>query len=116
MPHRRTSDAGYATAEAAVVLPSLVLVLLLAVGIVLAVGAELRCVDASREAVRQAARGETDATARAAGLALAPPGSTVTVRHHDGWVEVTVRTRLQPWHLMPALTVGAFARGEEEAR
>jgi len=114
MLHRRTADDGFATAEAALVLPSLVLVLLLAVAVVAAIGADLKCVDASREAARQAARGESDATARRAALSLAPPGSTVVLHHHDGWVEVTVRTRLHPWNLMPALTLGASARAEDE--
>ena len=49
------------TAETAVVLPVLLLVLLCAVAAVTVVGAQLRCVDAAREGARAAARGETDA-------------------------------------------------------
>lgn len=115
-PARRSGDCGFVTAEAAVVLPSLVLVLLLAVGVVVAAGAELSCVDAAREAARQASRGESDATVRGAALALAPPGATVGLQHHDGWVEVRVQARLRPWRLLPAVTLAATARAEDEAR
>ena len=46
------------TAETAVVLPVLLLVLAGAVAAVVVVGAQLRCVDAAREGARAAARGE----------------------------------------------------------
>ena len=60
--HRRDADreAGMVTAETAVVLPVLLLVLVCAVAAVTVVGAQLRCVDAAREGARAAARGETD--------------------------------------------------------
>lgn len=114
--HRRTGERGFATAEAAIVLPSLVLVALLAVALVAAAGNELKCVDAAREAARQAARGESDVAARAAARSLAPRGATVRLSHHDGWVDVRVEARLRPWHLMPALTLHAAARAEDEQR
>ena len=47
------------TAETAVVLPVLLLVLAGAVAAVVVVGAQLRCVDAAREGARAAARGES---------------------------------------------------------
>ena len=53
------------TAETAVVLPVLLLVLAGAVAAVTVVGAQLRCVDAAREGARAAARGEDVATVRA---------------------------------------------------
>jgi hypothetical protein len=111
---RRTDDRGYATAEAAIVLPSLVLVTLLLVALVAAVGSELKCVDAAREAARQAARGETDATARAAAVSLAPAGAEVDLDHHQGWVDVHVVAHLKPWSLMPGVTLRASAHAEEE--
>src|SRR5688500_20233283 len=52
-------DAGMVTAETAVVLPVLLLVLAGAVAAVTVVGAQLRCVDAAREGARAAARGES---------------------------------------------------------
>ena len=52
------------TAEAAVALPVLVLVLAGAMAAVAVLGAQLRCVDAAREGVLAAARGESDATVR----------------------------------------------------
>jgi hypothetical protein len=50
------------TAETAVVLPVLLLVLAAAVAAVTVVGAQLRCIDAAREGARAAARGEPHAT------------------------------------------------------
>ena len=61
----RRRDAGMVTAETAVVLPVLLLVLAGAVAAVTVVGAQLRCVDAAREGARAAARGEDVATVRA---------------------------------------------------
>ena len=65
------------TAETAVVLPVLLLVLAGAVAAVVVVGAQLRCVDAAREGARAAARG--DATRRGgAAVARRRPRRRVT--------------------------------------
>jgi hypothetical protein len=76
---RWRSEAGLVTAETAVVLPVLLLVLAGAVAAVTVVGAQLRCVDATREGARAAARGEDVATVRALVLRAAPEGMTVSV-------------------------------------
>jgi Flp pilus assembly protein TadG len=55
---RLRDERGMVTAETAVVLPVLLLVLAGAVAAVTVVGAQMRCVDAAREAARAAARGE----------------------------------------------------------
>lgn len=89
---------GYATAEAAVALPALLVVLSLAVGAVVTVGAQLRCVDAARAAARLLARGETDGAARRAGEALAPGGSELVVSADATLVRVRV-TAPAPWAL-----------------
>jgi Flp pilus assembly protein TadG len=78
------------TAETAVVLPVLLLVLAGAVAAVTVVGAQLRCVDAAREGARAAARGEeiaavTDLVGRAA-----PDGATTEVDVGSLMVRVTV--------------------------
>ena len=57
-------DDGMVTAETAVVLPVLLLVLAGAVAAVVVVGAHLRVVDAAREGTRAAARGEDVAAVR----------------------------------------------------
>jgi Flp pilus assembly protein TadG len=79
------ADAGYVTAETAMVLP--VLALLLAVGLWAAAvaGAQVRCVDAVRDAARAAARGESHTTATAVAAAAAPDGAQVALRHRAAW-------------------------------
>jgi Flp pilus assembly protein TadG len=89
-------DRGAATAELAVALPSLVVVLLLALHVQLAVSAHLRCTDAAGAAARAAARGETDAVVVAAATAVAPDGAQVEVGRADGLVRVAVSAQVRP--------------------
>ncbi len=85
------------TAEAALVLPVLVLVLAGAVAVLTVVGAQLRCVDAAREGARAAARGEAAADVVAAVERGAPDGAAVaTAPGQDGLVTVTVRAPVRP--------------------
>jgi Flp pilus assembly protein TadG len=116
--HRReqpsTRDEGFATAEAAVVLPALVLVLVLAIGVVVSVGAQLRCVDAARVGARAAARGDSDAAIRSATAAVAPRGAVVTVRRAGTTVQVVVRARVLGTGVLPAVPVDASATAERE--
>lgn len=109
-------ERGYVTAEAAVVLPALVAVLSMTVGVVGALGAQLRCVDAARGAARAAARGESDAYVRAAALRAAPRGATVVIRRSGEQVEVVVRARLVTSRLLPAVDVSSTATAELERR
>ena len=74
-----TDDTGMVTAETAVALPALVLVLLVALGAVNVATTQLRCADAAAVGARLAARGEPATTVRAAARAAAP-GTSVTVR------------------------------------
>jgi Flp pilus assembly protein TadG len=96
------------TAETAVVLPVLLLVLAGAVAAVVLVGAQLRCVDAAREGARAAARGEAAAVvADLAGLA-GPAGASVRTASSGDRVTVTVSARVRPLGPVPlALTVSA---------
>jgi Flp pilus assembly protein TadG len=103
----RTDERGAVTVEAALALCSLVLVLALVLAAVSAVAAQLRCVDAAREAARLTARGEHD---RAKQLArrIAPPGAVVTVTVRGD--EVTARVSANPVAgLLPGLDVAAEA-------
>lgn len=68
-----------ATVEAAIALATLIVVVVCAVGAILAVGQQVRCVDAAREAARLAAQGDT-ARAREIAGRVAPTGARVTVR------------------------------------
>lgn len=89
------------TAETAVVLPVLLLVLSAAVAAVTVVGAQLRCVDAVREGARAAARGEHVATVRALVLRAAPEGMVVSVERLGDDVRVGISGRVPPLGPVP---------------
>ncbi|MGY1670938.1 TadE family type IV pilus minor pilin [Geodermatophilus sp. SYSU D00710] len=98
------------TAETAVVLPVLLLVLAAVVAAVLVVGAQLRCVDAAREGARAAARGEDPATVRALVARIAPDAAVTAVSVGGGEVRVTVRAEVAPvGPVSPGIGVGATA-------
>lgn len=80
----------------AVALPALVVVLFLALTAVVAVTAQLRCVDAAREGARAVARGDPPAQARAVASHAAPAGSTVVLSAGRALITVTVRARTRP--------------------
>jgi Flp pilus assembly protein TadG len=90
LPARLRSDDGMVTAETAVVLPVLLLVLAGAVAAVTIVGAQLRCVDAAREGARAAARGEDVPAVTALVTRAAPDGATAAVDAGREQVRVTV--------------------------
>ena len=86
----RRRDGGAATAEFAVVLPALILVVVAGMAAVSVLFAQLRCVDGAREAARAAARGESDAVVRSAATKSAPTGAGVQVVASGSEVRVTV--------------------------
>jgi Flp pilus assembly protein TadG len=103
------------TAETAVVLPVLVFVLAGAVAAVIVVGAQLRCVDAAREAARAAARGEPAAVVTQVATGAAPDGAVTDLGGGDETVRVTVSATVSPlaplpWHV----AVSATATGLRE--
>jgi hypothetical protein len=103
----RRGDRGSATAELAVALPVLVLLLLAGLTAVNAVATKLRCVDAAREAARVQARGEAGA---AAGRRAAPDGADVTVGVDGDTVRARVRAVAHPLGIgLPGITVEAYA-------
>ncbi|MPY78148.1 MAG: pilus assembly protein [Actinophytocola sp.] len=88
MRPRCRDDTGAVTVEAAISLGALVAVLALVLGGIAAVTDQLRCTDAAREAVRLAARGDTDAARRAVAV-IAPTGASLElVRDADGLTAV----------------------------
>ena len=102
-----TGDRGSVTVEAALALCSLVVVLVLVLAAVSAVAAQLRCIDAAREAARLTARGEPG---RAEEIAhrIAPRGAVVAVTVRGD--EVTARVSANPAAgLLPGVDVGAEA-------
>ena len=86
-------DRGSFTAELAAGLPALVLLLLVGLTAVTAVGTQLRCVDAAREAALAASRGESGV---AAGQRVAPAGATVTVVAEGDRIRVRVVAPVRP--------------------
>ncbi|WP_405790013.1 pilus assembly protein [Streptomyces sp. NBC_00029] len=83
---RGKSDRGYVTAEAALVIPALVLFAALLVWALMAAAAQIRCVDAARAGARAAARSEPLEVAQAAARAAAPAGARVELeRVGDLW-------------------------------
>lgn len=92
------------TAETAVVLPVLLLVLFCAVAAVSVVGAQLRCVDAAREGARAAARGETDAVVAELVGTVAPAGAVTAVRTAGDRVLVSVSVEVAPLGPVPLRT------------
>jgi hypothetical protein len=106
---------GMVTAETAVVLPVLLFVLAGAVAAVVVVGAQLRCVDAAREAARAAARGEPTAVVVAVATDAGPDGATTHLGGDADTVTVTVAATISPlgplpWHVR----VSATATGVRE--
>lgn len=90
------ADSGHVTAETAVVLPVLLVVLAAALWVLAAVGDQLRCTDAAAVGARAAARGEALPVVRQATRAAAPPGAQVEVTTGADTVEVTVRAQVRP--------------------
>ncbi len=107
---RLRGNAGMVTAETAVVLPVLLLVLAGAVAAVTVVGAQVRCVDAAREGARAAARGEEVATVAALAARAAPEGAVTTLSPEGEEVRVTVTAQIAPLGSVPLrITVSAEA-------
>lgn len=103
------------TAETAVVLPVLLLVLAGAVAAITVVGAQLRCVDAAREGARAAARGEPAAVVRQIAVAAAPDGAGAGVAVEGDLVRVTVTAVIAPLGPVPwraTVSAEAVARWE----
>jgi hypothetical protein len=106
-------DDGTATAEMAVVLPALAVVLVFALWSVAAVTAQLRCVDAALVAARAMARGESSDMSLAAARASAPAGARIVVSRSGDLVVVDVRASARlpgPWAgALPGLSLGGRA-------
>lgn len=111
MVQRARQERGAATAELALGIPLLValtagLVWMLAVG-----AAQVRVVDASREAARIVARGDDVASAEAVALRIAPESAEVRIHVGDAEVVVTTSARVSgPGGLLgslPGVTVSS---------
>lgn len=110
---RPVGTRGSVTAETAVLLPVLLIVLAAAISVLACVAAQLRCVDAARGAARVAARGDDPSLVRDAGMRLAPPGAQVVVRASGDTLEVVVTARVRPFgevlNVLPPIEVSGRA-------
>ena len=116
---RAAREEGQVTAEAAVVLPVLLVVLAAALWVLASVSAQLGCVDAARAGARAAARGDDPAQVRTVSLALAPAGARVEVTSGPETVTVRVAAEVRPFgpalHRLPATRVSSRAIAHVEA-
>jgi hypothetical protein len=95
------------TAEIAVALPALVLVIAVALWGVSAAAAQVACIDAARAGARAAARGEPMPAVQAAVIQAAPPGARVAARRNGDLtrVEVTAQVRAPVLSGLPPIVV-----------
>jgi Flp pilus assembly protein TadG len=111
-------DKGAVTAETAIALPVLVVLLLAGLWAVGVVVANIRCVDAARDAARAVARGEPAAEAQRIGEQAAPPGATVRIDRAGSDVRVVVSAAVDlDWALLkglPSVQVGGNATVQAE--
>ncbi|WP_322752924.1 TadE family type IV pilus minor pilin [Frankia sp. Cas3] len=102
-------DGGQATAELAVAIPSLILVLLIAIWVLSAVSVQAQCAEAARVGARAAARGETDEVVRSWSRRAAPRGAEISVTHGGNFVVVQVRLGVRATGglagIMPAINI-----------
>ncbi|WP_251839872.1 TadE family type IV pilus minor pilin [Oceanitalea stevensii] len=87
---RPRDEQGAVTAELALVLPAVVMVLLVCCTLGAAVLGQVRCADAARAAARAAAIGEPAAVVTSVARELAGADAEVSVDTDGSWVEVVV--------------------------
>jgi len=103
------ADAGAVTAELAVALPAVVLVVAVVLVTLAAGGLQLRTAEAARTGARLAALGVSDAEVLA-GVRRVLPGARVEVRREPPWVEVEVSAAAAgSWITSGPLAVGSVA-------
>lgn len=110
-PRRRRSESGSVTAEAALVLPTMALFALALVWMIGVAIAQVRVVDAARDAAREVARGGDIAAADGQARRTAPDGSRVQVNVVGGQATVSVTCPASPpaWMILPLPTVDVHA-------
>jgi len=111
MASRSRGDAGMVTAELAVAIPVVVLVLVACLAGLVAAVDQIRCVDAARLGGRAAARGDPIEQVRASASKAAPAGAVVNVAKLGRDAVVTVHVRSGGWGgVVPTWELSATAR------
>ncbi|MEV6563074.1 TadE family type IV pilus minor pilin [Streptomyces kronopolitis] len=110
-------DAGFVTAETAVVLPVLVIVVAALIWGLMAACARIECVDAARAGARAAARSEPPSAVISAARGAAPRGARVALAREGDLVRVRVEAEV-PGVARLTVRVGgeAVALAEETVR
>lgn len=101
---RERREAGMATAELAMVIPAVLLVLAMCLTGLSVAADQIRCVDAARAAARAASRGESLSDVRRVALRLTPSGTRVEIEMDKGRGIVAVAVQAPaPTRLLPGL-------------
>lgn len=95
------SEQGMATAELAVALPVLVLVLSLLLTVVGVASDASRSYEAARSAARSASIGTPEAVVRSQAMKLAPEGAVLRIWTDGPWVRVEVAAPGRHWGPLP---------------
>lgn len=111
----RQDDHGAVTAELAVALPAVVLVLAALLVVVVAGVSQVRVVDAARAGARAASAGESDGRVHEIVAQLAGSSASAAVGGDGSWVTVTVRTSVTGGWFSGRLTVSATATARLES-
>jgi hypothetical protein len=99
-----TTQRGMVTAETAISMSALVVVLLAMLWVVTLVGWQARCLDAARDAARAMARGESTASSSSEASRSAPPGARIQIDVVGDLAIATVGLQARPpWPILSAL-------------
>lgn len=102
------------------VLPVLLIVLAMALWVLAAVSAQLRCTDAAAVGARAAGRGDMPGAVVAAARTVAPSGASVQVQPGELVVQVVVRVEVRPLdgalRALPGFVVSGRAVAAREDR
>lgn len=109
---RREHERGSVTAETAVLLPVMLLIIVAIAGVSVVGAAQVRVQEAAGVMAREAARGQ-DTSAEVARLAGA--GASASVSKDGGWARVEVRRSVPLWEgFGPGIDVSARAEARAE--
>ncbi|MFI6502330.1 TadE family type IV pilus minor pilin [Nonomuraea typhae] len=113
---RTGSSRGFATAETAAALPTLMIVLAVSLWLIQSVSAHLECVDAARAAARAAARGEPLEQVREAAKSATRPEAEISITQSQQQTKVQITLQVRPpWSAsFPPMTVTASATAGTE--
>lgn len=118
--HARSSlyrdDRGSATAETAIILPVLLVMVVLLAIVGAGLSSHVRAEGAARSAARELARGEDESAAAAAARLTACPDARVEVTRSDPWVRVRVTCTIHPLGAGPLAGAAFTAEGQATAR